>query len=145
MADKNEIVLAAAQPTAVEFPQATNGMVNTGSGIQVGTNAGTINLNINCPTPELMQGLMSMFAARPAPQKVSHKLEWASLNQERYCLFVLENEDYNCGAFSIAKNCALCKYTAQEHKKRYANITPAVLAELASMPCIFAKRNMHFG
>lgn len=145
MADKNEIVLAAAQPTAVEFPQATNGMVNTGSGIQVGTNAGTINLNINCPTPGLMQGLMSMFAAHPAPQKVSHKLEWASLNQERYCLFVLENEDYNCGAFSIAKNCALCKYTAQEHKKRYANITPAVLAELASMPCIFAKRNMHFG
>ncbi len=120
-------------------------MVNTGAGIQVGTNAGTINLNINCPTPELMQGLMSMFAAQPAPQKVSHKLEWASLNQERYCLFVLENEDYNYGVFSIAKSCALRKYTDSEHKERYFDLTPAVVSELTSMPCIFAKRNMHFG
>ena len=145
MTDENEIISVAIQPTAVSFPTATQGMVNTGSGVQVGTNAGTINLNINCATPELVQGLMSMFAAQPVPQKVSHKLEWASLSQKSYCLFVLENEDYNCGAFSIAKSCALRKYTGSEHKERYIDLTPAVVTELASMPCIFAKRNMHFG
>lgn len=47
MTDKKEIVSAAPQPTAVSFPNATQGMINTGSGIQVGTNAGTMNLNIN--------------------------------------------------------------------------------------------------
>lgn len=145
MAEKNEMVSATAQPTAVAFPQATHGMVNTGSGVQVGTNAGTMNLNINCLAPELLQGLMSMFAAQPAPQKVSHKLEWASLSQASYCLFVLENEDYNYGAFSIAKNSALRKYTSSEHKERYVDLTPVAIAELANMPCIFAKRNMHFG
>ena len=145
MAKKNEIAPAATQPAAVSFPNATQGMINTGSGVQVGTNAGTMNLNINCLTPELAQGLMSMFAAQPAPQKVSHKLEWASLNQTSYCLFVLENEEYNHGAFSIAKSCSLRKYTSLEQKERYFDLTPAAVATLTSMPCIFAKRNKYFG
>ena len=46
MTDKKEIVSAAPQPTAVSFPNATQGMINTGSGIQVGTNAGTMNLKV---------------------------------------------------------------------------------------------------
>ena len=144
MANKNEIAPAATQPAAVSFPNATQGMINTGSGVQVGTNAGTMNLNINCLTPELAQGLMSMFAAQPAPQKVSHKLEWASLNQTSYCLFVLENEEYNHGAFSIAKSCSLRKYTSLEQKERYFDLTPAAVATLTSMPCIFAKRNRDY-
>ena len=145
MKDNDSIVPITQQPAAIALPNTPQGMINTGSGIQVGTNAGTMNLNINCLTPELIQGLISMFSAQPAPQKVSHKLEWASLSQESYCLFVLENEDYNCSAFSIAKSCALRKYTASEHKERYVALTPAAIAELASMPCIFAKRNMYFG
>ena len=145
MADKNEIIPVTTQPPATVSPNAPQGMINTGSGVQVGLNAGTMNLNINCLTPELVQGLMSMFAAQPATQKASHTLEWASLSQKSYCLFVLENEDYNCGAFSIAKSCALRKYTGSEHKERYVDLTPAAVAEIASMPCIFAKRNMHFG
>lgn len=144
MTDKKEIVSAAPQPTAVSFPNATQGMINTGSGIQVGTNAGTMNLNINCLTPELLQGLISMFAAQPASQKVSHAVEWASLSAERYCLFVLENEEYNNGAFSIAKCCALKGYTKPELAERYIDLAPAVVAELTSMPCVFAKRNKYY-
>lgn len=144
MADKNEIVPTAAQPTAVAFPQATHGMVNTGSGIQVGENAGTMNLNFNGVTPEMLQSIVSMFAAQAVPQKVSHALEWASLSTERFCLFVLENEEYNCGAFSIAKKCALQKYTHPAHKERFLSLSTEAITELIKMPCIFAKRNRDY-
>ena len=145
MANKNEIAPAVTQPAAVSFPNATQCMINTGSGVQIGTNAGTMNLNINCLTPELVQGIMSMFAAQPVPQKMSHKLEWASLSTTSYCLFVLENEEYNCGAFSIAKSRALRDYTPSGYRERYITLSPDTIAELTSMPCIFAKRNMHYG
>ena len=145
MADKNEIVPTAAQPTAVAFPQATHGMVNTGSGVQIGTNAGKIEFNINGISPEMLASFMSTFAMPPASQKVSHAVEWASLSQEHYCLFVLENEDYNCGAFSISKRCALQKYTPSACKTRYIDLTPAAVAELTNVPCVFAKRNMYYG
>ena len=79
------------------------------------------------------------------PQKVSYSLEWASLSATSYCLFVLENEEYNCGAFSIAKSRALRNYTTSGYRERYITLSPDTIAELTSMPCIFAKRNMHYG
>lgn len=118
MADKNEIILAATQPTAVAFPQATHGMINTGFGLQVGTNTGTMNINFNGVTPETLQSIVTMFSPQTVPQKVSHALEWSSLNTESYCLFVLENEAYNCGAFSIAKSKTLRDYTHPDYIKR---------------------------
>lgn len=144
MAEKNEIILAATQPTAVAFPQVTHGMINTGSGIQVGTNTGTMNFNFNGVTPETLQSIVSMFAAQTVPQKVSHALEWASLSTESYCLFVLENEAYNCGAFSIAKSKALRDYTHPDYIKRYLSLSPEAVTELLTMPCIFAKRNKYY-
>ena len=144
MNDNDKIVPITPKQNAVPVPNTPQGMINTGSGVQVGTNAGTMNLNINCLTPELMQGLMSMFAAQPVPQKVSHAIEWASLSTERYCLFVLENEEYNCGAFSIAKGKALQDYTPPAYKEHYQALSPSTIAELTAMPCIFAKRNKYY-
>lgn len=145
MEDKNEIAPVSPPPTAVSFPNATQAMVNQGSGFQVGTNAGTMNFNINCPSPELLQGMIAMFSAQAMPQKASYALEWASLSTTSYCLFVLENEEYNCGAFSIAKSRALRNYTTSGYRERYITLSPDTITELTSMPCIFAKRNMHYG
>ena len=144
MKDNDSIVPITQQPAAIALPNTPQGMINTGSGIQVGTNAGTMNLNINCLTPELIQGLLSMFAAQAVPQKVSHALEWASLSTERFCLFVLENEEYNCGAFSIAKKCALQKYTHPAQRERFLPLSLEAKTELIKMPCIFAKRNRDY-
>lgn len=145
MTDKSEIASIASQPIAVPFLNAAQGMINTGSGVQIGTNAGTVNFNFNCSSPELLQGMIAMFSAKAMPQKVSYTLEWASLSTMSYCLFVLENEEYNCGAFSIAKSRALRDYTPSGYRERYITLNPASVAELTSMPCIFAKRNMYYG
>lgn len=143
--DKSEIAPVAPPPTAVPFLNAAQGLINTGPGIQIGTNDGTVNLNFNCSSPELLQGMIAMFSAQAMPQKASYALEWASLSATSYCLFVLENEEYNCGAFSIAKSRALRNYTTSGYRERYITLSPDTIAELTSMPCIFAKRNMHYG
>ena len=145
MTDKSEIASVASQLTTVPFLNAAQSMINTGSGIQIGTNDGTVNFNFNCSSPELLQGMIAMFSAQAMPQKVSYSLEWASLSATSYCLFVLENEEYNCGAFCIAKSRALRNYTPSGYRERYITLSPDTIAELTSMPCIFAKRNMHYG
>lgn len=145
MTDKSEIASAALPPATVSFTNAAQGMVNTGSGVQVGTNTGIMNFNFNGFGPEMAANLMAMFSGQLVPQKVSHALEWASLSSSSYSLFVLENEEYNNGAFCIAKSRALRDYTPSRYRKRYITFTPAAVSELTSMPCIFAKRNMHFG
>ena len=145
MTDKNEIKSVAPPPTVVSFPNATQGMINTGSGVQIGTNAGTMNFNFNGLTPEMITNLIAMFSGQLVQQKVSRTIEWASLSTSSYCLFVLENEEYNCGAFSIAKSRALRNYTPSGYRERYITLSPDTIAELTSMPCIFAKRNMHYG
>lgn len=145
MTDKDEKLPAVAQPAAVSFPNATQTLINQGNGIQVGSNMGTLNLNFSGVTPETIASLAAMFSMQPAQQKVSHAIEWASLSTSNYCLFVLENEEYNNGAFSIAKNKALQNYTPPGYKERYNVLTPYAVEELISMPCIFAKRNIYYG
>lgn len=145
MTDKSKIITVAPKPTAVSFPNATQGMTNNGSGVQVGNNAGTMNFNFNGLTPDMVVNLMTMFSGQLVPQKVSHALEWASLSTSCYSLFVLENEEYNNGVFSIAKSRALRSYTPSGYRERYITLTPTAVSELTSMPCIFAKRNMHYG
>ena len=75
------------------------------------------------------------------PQPPSYAMEWASLSHERFCLFVLDNENYRDGWFAIAKDHALHKYTTD--KDYYCPLTPSLIAEILEMPCIFAKRNSH--
>lgn len=145
MTDKKDITPFTPQQSSVAVPISPQGMINTGSGVQIGTNAGTVNFNFNGITPGMLQDMISMFAAQTIPQKVSHAIEWASLSTERYCLFVLENEDYNCGAFSIAKKCALQKYTHSSHVKQFHSLSSEAITELTNTPCIFTKRNKYYG
>lgn len=58
MTDKSEIASAALPPAAVSFTNAAQGMVNTGSGVQVGTNTGIMNFNFNGFGPEMTANLM---------------------------------------------------------------------------------------
>jgi len=69
----------------------------------------------------------------------SHAADWALLNTELYNVFVVENEKYNSGCFSIAKSVAL-KYTEDEEYMKFSSLN----AELLKLPCVFASKNQAF-
>ena len=77
-------------------------------------------------------------------QTVSHAAEWALLNQERFSVFVLENERYDCGSFCIGRRVALTKNTLPDYGEYYRPLTQPLIQELLNMPCIFAVRNPNF-
>ena len=139
--DKNQMI-----PSEITsaIAQATNPnvLVNQGDGIQIQQNHGPINVNVN--GSELTELLSRMFGCRPTGNFVTHAVEWASLSRTHYCLFVLENEDYSDGVFSIAKDRALQKHTPKGIRDKYRMLNPVNIDELRRMPCIFAKRNMHY-
>ena len=112
----------------------------TGNGIAAGVVNGGITININ--DPETAKILLENFGASKIPE--SHAMEWAQLSHECFNLFVLENETYRNGVFSIGKRVALEKYTDREYQSRYKSLSPEAKAAIIQMPCIFAIRNNTF-
>ncbi len=105
---------------------------------------GNVNLNLgSVELTDLIKKVNDLFGTQlnPTQQQASHALDWASLSHEKFCLFVLDNENYSNGWFAIAKNRAL-KYTPDS--EHFLPLTPDVKEEILGMPCIFAKRNRHF-
>lgn len=138
--DKNQMIPSEIT-SAIAQAANPNILVNQGDGIQILQNHGPININVS--GPELI-GLLSMLGAKPADNPVTHTMEWASLSRTHYCLFVLENEEYKDGVFSIAKDRALQKYTPKDVRDKYRMLNPANMDELRNTPCIFTKRNMYY-
>lgn len=138
--DKNQLIPSEIT-AAIAQAANPNILVNQGDGIQIQQNHGPININVS--NPELI-GLLSILGVKPADNPVTHAMEWASLSRTHYSLFVLENEEYKDGVFSIAKDRALQKYTPKEIRNKYRMLNLEDIDELKKMPCIFAKRNMHY-
>lgn len=128
--------------SAIAHATNPNILVNQGDGLQIQQNSGPININVSAP--DLIKLLPEFFNCRPAERPVTHVVEWASLSRTHYSLFVLENEEYKDGVFSIAKDRALQKYTPKEIRDKYRMQNLEDIDELKKMPCIFAKRNMHY-
>ncbi len=139
--DKDQLIPSEIISAIAQTPN-PNILVNQGDGIQIQQNSGPINVNVD--GSELTELLSRMFGCRPTGNFVTHAVEWASLSRTHYCLFVLENEEYNDGVFSIAKDRALQKYTPKEVRDKYRMLNLVDIDELRHMPCIFAKRNMHY-
>lgn len=139
--DKNQLIPSEIA-SAITKTSNPNIFVNQGDGIQIQQNSDPININVD--NVELAKLLLPLFGCRPSENPVTHSVEWASLSQTHYCLFVLENEEYNDGVFSIAKDRALQKYTPREVRNKYHSLSLEDIDELKQMPCIFAKRNMHY-
>lgn len=128
--------------TAISKSPNTSVLVNQGDGIQIQENHGAININVN--EQILAKFLPTMFGSVPTDKPVTHVIEWTSLSRTHYCLFVLENEEYKDGVFSIAKDRSLQKYTPKNVRDKYRMLRPEDILELKQMPCIFAKRNMYY-
>ena len=82
---------------------------------------------------------------QPAPAPIcTHAIAWNSLSNERFNLFVLENEEYSNGVFCIAKAKAIQNYTNEKDIEQFRFLDADAIAELKKMPCIFAKRNAFY-
>lgn len=91
------------------------------------------------------EAMVAQIVAKMIGEKnESHAAEWALLNTERFNVFVLENERYDCGCFSVAKRIALTKNTRPEHSDYFRSLKPPLIQELMNMPCLFAVRNQNF-
>ena len=124
-------------------PMPVANVTASGDAVAVGVVYGDI-VN-NQLSPEMMAQWQTIFgwaqSQMQQQQTISHAMEWAGLNHEKFCLFVLDNETYKAGAFSIAKSRAL-KYSPD--RERFLPLTEELRAEIRQMPCIFAKRNQTY-
>lgn len=110
----------------------------TNSGTAIGQVIGDIRLEMG---PEAITLLQQIIGGQ---QAISHAAEWALLNTERFNVFVLENEKYDCGSFCIGRRVALAKNTLPDYRDYYRPLTQPLIQELLNMPCIFAVRNQSF-
>lgn len=128
----------------ITAPNATNAYYNQGNGLQVANNSGTI--NVNCEGTSIKDLLRSILFSdkQKNVQNVSHAVEWASLNKQYYNLFVLENENFSTGSFSISKERSLERYTTSKVKEKFSSLSDEAISVIQTMPCIFVKRNVHY-
>lgn len=128
----------------ITAPNATNVYHNQGNGFQVANNNGTINLNCDGTNIEdLLRSILSSDRQKNA-QNVSHAVEWASLNKQYYNLFVLENENFSVGSFSISQERSLERYTSKKAKEEFSSLSDKAISTIRNMPCIFVQRNTHY-
>lgn len=128
----------------ITAPNAANAYYNQGNGFQVVNNNGPINLNCNgINLEDLLQSYISADRQKNS-QKLSRAVEWASLNKRYYNLFVLENESFSVGSFSISKERSLERYTSKKAKEEFSSLSDKAISTIRNMPCIFVRRNTHY-
>ena len=82
------------------------------------------------------------FFSSPVPAPTNDPIEIGRLRRDYYNLFVIEDETYQDGSFAISRSDALTRYT--HDADHFRPMTADVIAEIESMPCIFALRNDNF-
>lgn len=129
----------------------TTNFINAEGGIQAQSiNALNVTQQIILPeniTPEYAAQLSSIFKGMPVAlpeDHASHIEEWNELSKTRYNLFVLENEEYECGMFSIPRDVSICRYMQREDIDLFRLLSDGNKNDIFNMPCIFAKRNLDF-
>lgn len=110
----------------------------SGDATAIGAVYGDVRLEMGTQALDLLK---QIIGTQPL---VSHAAEWALLNTERFHIFVLENEKYDCGSFCIGRRVALERNTIDVYKDYYKPLTPSLIQELLDMPCIFAIKNQQF-
>ena len=110
----------------------------SGDATAIGIVQGDVRLEMGQEAITLLQQILG------TQQPASHAAEWALLDTERFNVFVLENEKYDCGAFSIGRRVALNEHTLEEYRTHFLPLTDPLIQELLNMPCLFAIKNQDF-
>lgn len=116
-----------------------NVLINNGSAPQIMNNMGTINVNID--NDNLASQILSALAIAQQKKTASYAMLWPTLSSSYYNLFVIENEYYDGGVISIAKDRALRRFTPVDIYNKHKALTLECIESLKAMPCIFATRN----
>lgn len=139
-----EIVTANQQVTQMAQPKQVSLIQNGNDNTQIGyVEKLEQNVNIDISEDDIISAISKLFRMKLDLHK-SHRLEWERLRTDAFNLFVLENEDYDCGAFSVSKWRSLV-YTSDEYQKEYRLLDDYAKAEIMKLPCVFARRNKYFG
>ena len=120
----------------VNLPQMS--VTASGEATAIGVVQGDVRLEMGQAAITLLQQILG------TQQSTSHAAEWALLDTERFNVFVLENEKYDCGAFSIGRRVALKFHTPEEYRDHFMPLTEPLIQELLNMPCLFAIKNQDF-
>lgn len=109
-----------------------------------GIAAGNIeNLNLNVDGTNLQTFLLTLqqsgLFSLPVPAPANDPMEIGQLRRDYYNLFVIEDETYHDGSFSISRSDALTRYT--HDADHFRPMTADIISEIESMPCLFTIRN----
>lgn len=144
MMEKNELVRI--DPTgflpASPVPTTVNVLRNTGSGTQIHTVSGDYVVNLILRTAEDISAVQELI--KTGRDSSCTLAELAIMNQDKFNVFVLENEDFKNGVFNLSNSKCLKKHISKENLKRYGKGDPVAFAELKTFPCIFATRNLEY-
>ncbi len=113
--------------------------INTGTGPQIANNSGPIFI-LDPSNPSVIQALNSYFPG--VISSLPSATEWASLSDQQYNVFVLDNESFRDNSFCMPKRFCLTEdMTDISLIKHYKDLDSSQRDELYKMPCIFAGRN----
>lgn len=142
--EKNEIVRKDSAVLVPENPpsQSLIQMLNAGNGTQIHTVSGDYVVNLILRTAEDISAVQELI--KVGKDSSCTLAELAIMNQDKFNVFVLENEDFKNGVFNLTNGKCLKKHISKENLKKYGKGDPAAFAELKTFPCIFATRNLEY-
>ena len=105
-----------------------------------------LNVNVDETNTSLQTLLLSLHQSGlfslPVPAPANDPVEIGRLRRDYYNLFVIEDETYQDGSFSISRSDALTRYT--HDAEHFRPMTADIISEIESMPCLFTIRNDNF-
>ena len=115
----------------------------SGNGIAAGT-IQSFNVNLDETNLQTLLPLLQQtgFFSSPVPTPANNPMEIGQLRRDYYNLFVIEDETYQDGSFSISRADALTRYT--HDAEDFRPMTTDIISEIENMPCLFALRNDDF-
>ena len=142
--EKNDILVidSATSLPALPAHQTVNLMNNSGNGTQIHTVSGNYVVNLVLQKEEDISAVQELI--KIGRDSSCTLAELGIMRQDKFNVFVLENEDFKNGVFNLTNGKCLKKHISKENLKRYGKGDPAALAELKTFPCIFATRNLEY-
>lgn len=115
---------------------------NTGNGTQIHTVQGNYVVNLVLRNEDDKRSLQELL--NPGNRNSCTVAELATMSQDKFNVFVVENEDFRDGVFTLPKSKCLKNHMSKDNMKLYKKASPEELLGLRNYPCIFATKNTEF-
>ena len=116
--------------------------LNTGNGNQIGTVQGNYITNLIIQNENDKKTLQKLFDS--GKRNRCTVAELAIMPQHKFNVFVVENEEFRDGVFTLPKAKCLKVHMTNANKELYKKASPETLLGLRKYPCIFATKNISY-